>query len=658
MQRMRWVVVMTFAFCLAAMHVSADVTLPAVFGDHMVLQQRGTATVWGWAEPGEKVTVKGSWQMFGGVSATAGKDGSWRVRLKTPSAGGPHTVSIKGSNEIVLNDILIGEVWVCSGQSNMEWTMEMLNTEDNRKAAAEADFPRIRLFNVKRVFDRQPQSDCQGQWQVCTPETVKRFSAIGFYFGRELNEKLNVPVGLINTSWGGTVAEAWTSAEALRAHGDFDTALDRLAEPERFAQADKEEFERQLVAWEQKLAEVDPGTKENWQDAGLDDADWKTMELPSLWKDTELAAIDGVVWFRRVTNLPPSWARADLELNLGSIDDVDTVWVNGVKIGSTFGWEKPRTYRIPKSALRVGPNVIAVRVVDTGVEGGFGGSEEDMRIGPPGADVKASATVARTWKYKVGYAGAVPAAPQTAAEKRLNQNTPSALYNAMIHPLIPFRIAGAIWYQGESNRGRSLQYRTLFPAMIKDWRSRWGQGDFPFYYVQIAPYHYGNNDDPMSGFLREAQMMTLKTAPNVGMAVTMDIGDKDNIHPTNKADVGKRLSLWALANTYKQRDIVYSGPLYKSMKVERDTIRLSFDHIGGGLAARGGPLVGFEIAGIDQTFVPAKAEIDGKTVVVSSSQVPNPVAVRYAFKNWISPNLFNAEGLPASSFRTDNWPGE
>jgi sialate O-acetylesterase len=647
---------MTVGFCLTAMHVSADVTLPAVFGDHMVLQQRSTATVWGWAEPGEKVTVKGSWQMFGGVSATAGKDGSWRVRLKTPGAGGPHTVSIKGSNEIVLNDILIGEVWVCSGQSNMEWTMEMLNTEDNRKAAAEADFPRIRLFNVKRVFDRQPQSDCQGQWQVCTPETVKRFSAVGFYFGRELNEKLNVPVGLINTSWGGTPAETWASAEALRAHGDFDAALDRLAEPERFAQADKEEFERQLGAWEQKLAEVDPGTKENWQDAGLDDADWKTMELPSLWKDTELATVDGVVWFRRVTNLPPSWARADLELNLGSIDDVDTVWVNGVKLGTTAGWEKPRTYRIPKSALRVGPNVIAVRVVDTGIEGGFGGSEEDMRIGPPGADAKASATVARTWKYKVGYAGTVPAAPQTAAEKRLNQNTPSALYNAMIHPLIPFRIAGAIWYQGESNRDRAIQYRTLFPAMIKDWRSRWGQGDFPFYYVQIAPYNYGNSDDPLSGFLCEAQMMTLKAAPNVGMAVTMDIGDKDNIHPTNKADVGKRLSLWALANTYKQRNIVYSGPLYKTMKVERDTIRLSFDHLGGGLVARGGPLVGFEIAGIDQKFVPAKAEIDGKTVVVSSSQAPNPVAVRYGFKNWTLTNLFNAEGLPASSFRTDNWP--
>jgi sialate O-acetylesterase len=655
MKKMQWISVSVIAFCLTAMSVSADVKLPAVFGDGMVLQQRSSVPVWGWADPGEKVTVKGSWQWFG-ASATADQNGAWRVRINTPRAGGPQTLKIQGNNEIILKDILFGEVWVCSGQSNMEYTLEMLNTDEHRKAAAEADYPQIRLFNVTRVFNAKPQTDCQGQWQVCTPETAKRFSAVGYYFGRELHQKLKVPIGLINASWGGTPAEAWTSAEALRAHGDFDLMLDRLANPEQSDEQANEQYQQDLARWEQKVAEVDAGTKENWQEAGLDDADWKTMEQPMLWSQTELAKIDGVVWFRRVTNLPPSWARSDLELHLGPIDDIDTVWVNGVKIGSTFGWMKPRTYQIPKSVLRVGPNVIAVRIIDTGIEGGFNGTEDDMRIGPPGADAKSSATVARTWKYKVGYSGYLPAVPLTAAEQRLNQNSPSALYNAMIQPLIPFRIAGAIWYQGESNRDRWLQYRTLFPAMITDWRTRWGQGNFPFYYVQIAPYNYGNVDDPLSGYLYEAQMMTLKAVPNVGMAVTMDIGDKDDIHPKNKVDVGKRLSLWALAKTYNQRNIVYSGPIYKSMKVERDTIRLSFDYIGGGLVSRGGPLVGFEIAGSDRAFVPAKAEIDGNSVVVSSSQVPNPVAVRYAFKNWISPNLFNAEGLPASSFRTDDWP--
>lgn len=651
MNRARTYLMGSVLVCLAALTASADVRLPAIFADGMVLQQRSSVTVWGWADPGEKVSVKGSWQWLFGASTTADADGNWQLRINTPRAGGPHTLSIKGSSEIILNDILIGEVWLCSGQSNMEWTLDRLNTDESRAAIAGADHPQIRLFTVTREIAAEPKPDCKGQWQVCTPETARHFSAVAYYYGRKLHQTLNVPIGLINTSWGGTPAEAWTSETALRAHGDFDQAILRIQNPDQYAQAARERFE-------QAIAEVDLGTKESWQNPALDDTEWKTMELPRMWSGTELEAIDGVVWFRRVTNLPPSWARNDLELNLGSIDDIDSVWVNGVHIGTTSGWDKPRTYRIPRTALRVGPNVIAVRVIDLQGEGGFGGAEEEMRIGPPGADVKAGATVARTWKYKVGYSGPVTPAMRSLDEASLNQNSPTALYNAMIHPLLPFRIAGAIWYQGESNRERSMQYRTLFPAMITDWRTQWGQGNFPFYFVQIAPYNYGNSDHPLSGFLREAQMMTLKAVPNTGMAVTMDIGEKDDIHPRNKLDVGNRLALWALANTYNQRNLVYSGPLYKAMKVERDTIRLSFDHIGGGLVARGGPLIAFEIAGIDRVFVPAKAQIDGNSVVVSSSQVPNPVAVRYAFKNWVLPNLFNAEGLPASSFRTDDWPIE
>jgi sialate O-acetylesterase len=308
--------------------------------------------------------------------------------------------------------------------------------------------------------------------------------------------------------------------------------------------------------------------------------------------------------------------------------------------------------------LRVGPNVIAVRVIDLHGEGGFCGKEDDMRIGPPGADVKTCATVARTWKYKVSHVGAVPPPPPS-PEDAINPNTPSVLFNGMLNPLIPFRIAGAIWYQGESNCDRAIQYRTLFPAMIRDWRAHWKQGDFPFYYVQIAPYSYGNSQAIGSALLREAQLLTLKAVPNVGMAVTMDIGEENDIHPKNKRDVGKRLSLWALACTYGMDDIVYSGPLYRAMKVQGEAIRISFDYVGSGLVARGGPLTDFEIAGIDRKFVPANAEIQSdNAVLVSSPQVPNPVAVRYAFRNWAQPNLFNAEGLPASSFRTDNWPIE
>lgn len=646
------------AFLWLATTAVAEVKLPSLFADGMVLQQRSNVTVWGWAEPGERVSVRGSWQWLGRSTATTDAEGRWQVRLNTPRAGGPHTLTIQGNNEIVLSDILIGEVWVCSGQSNMEWTLRMLATEDARQAAAEADYPQIRLFSVKRVYNVEPQADCEGQWQVCTPETALNFSAVAYYFGRELHEKLNVPIGLINTSWGGTPAEAWASAAALRAHGDFGDALNRIEYPEQYEQAAREQFARDVALWEQQLPEFDRGTQENWQAPALDDSDWETMELPGLWSGTELENLDGVVWFRRITNLPPSWARADLELTLGPIDDIDTVWINGVKVGTTVGYDRPRTYRIPAQVLRTGPNVIAVRVVDLQLEGGFSGSSDAMRIGAPGETERVGATVAGQWKYKIGYRGAVPAVPQSARTAPLNQNTPTVLYNTMIHPLIPFRIAGAIWYQGESNVGRSLQYRTLFPAMITDWRTRWGQGDFPFYYVQIAPYRYDRSDAPDSAFLREAQMLSLKSATNVGMAVTMDIGSESDIHPRNKHDVGKRLALWALGKTYNQRGVVFSGPLYKAMKVERDTIRLSFDHVGGGLVSRGGPLAAFEIAGIDRTFVPAKADIVGDSVVVSSSQVPNPVAVRYAFRNWVQPNLFNAAGLPASSFRTDDWPIE
>lgn len=646
------------AVCCLISPVRAAVRLPAVFSDQMVLQQRSNVTVWGWAEPGERIKVKGSWQRFGGASTVAAEDSRWKVRLKTPRAGGPHTLTVKGDNEIVLKDVLIGEVWVCSGQSNMEWMFSRMNTEEARHAVDTADFPNIRLFTVKQEFAEKPKADCSGQWQVCTPQTARDFSAVAFYFGRELHQKLDVPIGLINTSWGGTPAEAWTSAKALRAHGGFDEALDRLENPDAYLEAARKDYQQKLAEWENSLTEIDPGTKENFQHPLYDDSDWKTMDQPTPWTGTELEDIDGVVWFRRVTNLPPSWARNDLELHLGPIDDIDTVWVNGVRIATSTTWYKPRTYRLPAEVLRVGPNVIAVRVIDLHGEGGFCGKEDDMRIGPPGADVKTCATVARTWKYKVSHVGAVPPPPPS-PEDAINPNTPSVLFNGMLNPLIPFRIAGAIWYQGESNCDRAIQYRTLFPAMIRDWRAHWKQGDFPFYYVQIAPYSYGNSQAIGSALLREAQLLTLKAVPNVGMAVTMDIGEENDIHPKNKRDVGKRLSLWALACTYGMDDIVYSGPLYRAMKVQGEAIRISFDYVGSGLVARGGPLTDFEIAGIDRKFVPANAEIQSdNAVLVSSPQVPNPVAVRYAFRNWAQPNLFNAEGLPASSFRTDNWPIE
>ncbi|MCI0500030.1 MAG: hypothetical protein L0Y36_10215 [Planctomycetales bacterium] len=641
-------ILMAVAVLTAVIH--AEVKLPALFGNSMVLQQKSNVTVWGWAEPGEKVTVKADWSRSA-KSDRADKEGKWSIKLKTPSAGGPHTLTVSGNNSITLNDLLIGEVWVCSGQSNMEYTMAWLLSDAVNADIAKANYPQMRLFTVKKAIAAEPLTDVEGAWQACSPDVVANFSATSYYFGQKLHKELNVPIGLVSTNWGGTPAEAWASKEALSAFSQFKDQIEPLGTSDHETAA-KQAYQRAVKDWEDKVAALDAGMQEEWFSPYLDDSGWKEMELPALWTGAELEPIDGILWFRRVTNLPPSWAHTDMELHLGPIDDIATIWFNGVNIGTTFGWNTPRVYQIPASALHVGKNTLAVRVIDTGGKGGFGGKEEDMRIGPLGADVKTCATVAQTWKYKVSAAGAVPTVPTNLSA--FNQNTPTTLYNGMIAPLIPFRIAGAIWYQGESNCYDPILYRCLLPAMIADWRQQWNQGDFPFYYVQIAPYQYDNQT--CSQAVREAQLMTLNASPNVGMAVTMDIGEEKDVHPKNKQDVGDRLARWALAKTYGQKDIVYSGPVCKKMKIEDDKIRVMFDYIDGGLMAKDGTLSDFMIAGDDKNFVPARAVIDGDTVVVSSQAVPNPVAVRYGWSNWVSGTLFNKAGLPASSFRTDDWP--
>ena len=378
------------------------------------------------------------------------------------------------------------------------------------------------------------------------------------------------------------------------------------------------------------------------------------MELPTAWESTELGNFDGTVWFRRVFRLPPSWAKADLTVKLGPIDDMDIVWVNGKKIGATkeYGyWNKPRVYNVPASITNVGPNVITVYVVDTGGGGGLWGKPEQMIVKPAGAKDKSAATLKGKWGYKTGIdAKDIP--PQPKSSTGFNAHTPTSLYNGMIAPLIPYAIKGAIWYQGESNADRAYQYRTLFPIMIKNWREDWARGDFPFYFVQIAPFL---NQIPE---IREAQLLTYRKVSNTGIVVTTDIGNTHDIHPKNKQDVGKRLALWALAKTYGNKDIVYSGPLYKSMKVEGQKIQLFFDYADGGLVAKGGALTHFIIAGEDKNFVEAKAVIDGNTIVVQSDKVKNPVAVRFGWENTAEPNLFNKAQLPASPFRTDDQPGE
>ncbi len=624
----------------------ADVKLPAVIADNMVLQQNKTITLWGWADPSESISVKPSWQKRP-KKTKADKDGNWSINTKTPKASGPHTITITANNTITIQTVMTGEVWLCSGQSNMEWPMSKVN--NSQQEIASAKFPGIRIFTVKNTISKTPLPDCTGSWSQCSPETVGSFSAVGYFFGRNIHQELNIPVGLISADWGGTPAESWTSAKTLKKMDDFALAVETLE------QSDPSEIEKLLKQkmnqWQKQINEKDPGSKEYWQSPSTDDAEWKTMELPKDWTSTELASFDGVVWFRKTTNLPPSWSKNDMTITLGPIDDYDTLYVNGIEIGQTLNWSTPRQYTIPASALKTGKNTIAVRVIDLHGNGGIYGIPEQMTLKPTGAPDSQAVKLAGTWKYKTGaLAKDVPAIPQTSPS--INAHTPTSLYNGMIAPLTNYGIAGAIWYQGESNAARAYQYRKLFPAMIEDWRDNFDQGNFPFYFVQIAPYSYAPNVP--SEKLREAQFLTLKNTKNSGMAVTSDIGNIKDIHPRNKQDVGKRLALWALAKTYGKKDVVYSGPVYKKFKIQDSKIRLYFEYTDGGLVAKDGPLTDFTIAGTDKAFVPATATIDGDTIIVSSDKVPDPTAVRFAWSNTAEPNLFNGAGLPASSFRTDD----
>jgi sialate O-acetylesterase len=638
----------------------ADVRVPALIGDNMVLQQGRRVRVWGWAEPGERVTVT-----FRGEKATATADarGRWEVSTGPHKAGGPFELTVAGRNTLTFRNVLVGEVWVCSGQSNMEWSL--VNAQDGAKESAAADYPFIHLFTVTKKTSATPLEDVEGRWVVTTPKEAAQFSAVGYFFGRELHKRLNVPVGLIHTSWGGTPAEAWTSRAVLAADPTLKPILERYDRQLTDLPRLQREYEAAQAEWARKYMTEDAGNKgeaEGYAKPGFDAAVWKGMRLPQFWESAGLD-VDGVVWFRREVEVPAFWAGKDLTLKLGAIDDFDTTYFNGERVGSTGAdtpnaWVALREYRVPGSLVRAGRNTVAVRVYDRMGGGGFGGGE--MSLAPVGAAKADAVTLDGEWSYKEEATvpsrridwGSQPQAPGPA-----NPNSPTVLYNAMLAPLTPYAIRGAIWYQGESNAGRAYQYRVLFPAMIRDWRAAWGEGDFPFYFVQLANWKARPQDSIDSEWaeLREAQTLTLRT-PHTGMAVTIDIGNPEDIHPRNKLDVGLRLARWALADTYGMR-LEKSGPLYDSFKVEGDKVRISFKHAGGLKTRDGAAPAGFYVAGADRRFVPAEARIEKGEVVAWSKDVPAPVAVRYAWADNPTVNVYNSDDLPASPFRTDDWPG-
>lgn len=652
-------VILLLAFFPIGTLAYSQISLPAMFSDNMVLQQQSDVPIWGKAKANSKVKIVTSWDKRT-YSAVADSNGKWQVSLKTPSAGGPYEITVSEKNTVRLRNILIGEVWICSGQSNMEMPLAGWGKiVDYEKEISEANYPNIRLLQAKRKTSTYPLEDVVldgAGWQICSPETIENFSATAYFFGRDLHQNLDVPIGLIHTSWGGTPAEAWTSAESLTAMPEYVEKVENFSRWPQEVEEQRKSVQPKIDEWDRNVLSKDFGMKNNVALAAqpnFNDEDWKIVSVPEVWENNILPDFDGFVWYRKTIEIPEDWAGNNLTLYLGTIDDNDITYFNGKEIGRTDGYNIDRQYTVPAKLVKKGKATIAVRVMDTGGAGGFRSDAGKMYVAPANKKTLRE-NLDGEWKCKAAVnMKDIGARPQFVAE---NPHNPTCLYNAMIAPFVPYTIKGAIWYQGETNAGRAYQYRTLFPLMINDWRTKWGY-NFPFYFVQLANFMKPNDHPVESAWaeLREAQLKTLGLA-NTGMAVIIDIGDAEDIHPKNKQDVGKRLALQAREKTYGQ-NIIGSGPIYASYRIENGKIRIIFQPNESKLIAKNGELKGFTVAGPDRKFYNAHAEIDGNEVVVSSPEVKFPIAVRYAWADNPACNLYNEAGLPASPFRTDDWAG-
>ncbi|MCB0569356.1 MAG: beta galactosidase jelly roll domain-containing protein [Phaeodactylibacter sp.] len=623
----------------------AQPSLPYCFSDHMVLQRGQAIPVWGWAPSGATVTVT---LAGNNQNAQADKQGRWSTRLPAMEAGGPYELKVADEQfTVTFTDVLVGEVWVCSGQSNMEWPVQLAN--DAATEMGKADFPKIRLLTVPRNMANLPQKNTLSTaWEVCNPETVKDFSAVGYFFGRALWEQYEVPIGLIDDAWGGTVVETWMSPGAFAE----DSLLVEVARslPAINLQGMLDSAEIASRAWEASMDSLDIGLEEEWYKKDMDWSQWQTMALPQSWESAGLRGQDGVVWFKHTFQLTAEEAQKPVTVKLGPIDDSDYTFLNGLALGRTLNqYNVPRSYPVPLDYLQEGDNTITVRVKDTGGDGGIWGEPESMKV----VTAEREIPLAGDWSYAVGTKNMPPQPSATMGPNSL----PSLLYNGMIHPIVPYALRGAIWYQGESNADQAMLYRSRFRGLIRDWRAQWAQGDFPFLFVQLANFHAAPNQPGESSWaeLREAQTMAL-AEPNTGMALAIDIGDANDIHPRNKQEVGRRLALAARAIAYGE-ELLYQGPVYESSKVEGNKITVRFSQVGQGLQNRTGrkSLPGFALAGADGKWHWANAQIvDKNTVQVSSDKLSAPKFLRYAWAdNPGELGLYNSEGLPAGPFRTD-----
>ncbi len=632
-----------FLFFQATTH--AQISLPKVFGDSMVLQRGIKIPLWGNAKPGTLIIAK-----LGEAQATAktNQEGKWQIKLPSFKAGGPYTLEIaesdKPNSKIQLKEILIGDVWLASGQSNMEWPVQQ--AMDAKKEIANANYPQIRFLVVQQDKQLKPQDDIlAGRWKVCKSSNVKEWSAVAYYFARKIHADQNVPVGIIQSTWGGTPVEAWTSKEMLLTSP---ITKEKTLSNDTLAQ-DREDFIQDslnLIRFWEIVYNPQNNTDKIIPASGYNDADWSAVEMPTLVKDFGIGAYEGMVWLRKKITLPQSFAQKDLTINLGHPEMNYSLYFNGEAICKNVWNAAPtHSYTIPANLVKSGENTIAIRVAMLWTGGGIHPAD-DIYI----TDGAFKISLAGKWLFNKDL--------ETPLPKMLNyQYYPTVLFNGMINPVIAYGIKGFIWYQGESNAGAAYDYRKLFPMLIKDWRQRWGQGNLSFLYVQLANYMKTIPFPSESEWaeLREAQTLAL-SLPNTGMAVAIDIGEANDIHPKNKQEVGRRLALIANKLVYKQ-DGIASGPTFKSSRKDGSRIRISFTNAGGLSTDDGKEIKGFAIAGKDKQFYWAKAIVEGNEVIVYSDKVVEPVAVRYAWADNPECNLVNSEGLPAVPFRTDQWKG-
>lgn len=635
-----------FSFCLrnsAVAQQSLSLKLANIFSDNMVIQQGINSPIWGFANPKEKIRIE-----FAGkrTIAKVDKDGKWMIKLPAQKAGGPYSLKVTSKTCVVeFKNVMVGEVWLASGQSNMEFMMYKASNASHEISTA--NYPEIRLFSVPVSTSVQPLTDLsRGKWVVCDPSSVKSFSAVAFFFAQEIYKQRKVPVGIINASLGSSAAEAWTSRNMLEELPEFKDRLLRI-DTDTTKWNEKVLKIKQYESEERKsiVEKASDGIRIGAHNLDYDDQAWKSSTFPMNMKKIGLPGYWGFVWFRKEFNLTEEQAKYDLLMELPIYCDDFSLYFNGIDVGNFNKQPVLSSYVIPKGSAKVGKNVIALRI-RTYFGTAYIGTEDSPMPKISAKDYTFNVPISGNWKYNATIE------PKIYANQEYF-NTPTVLYNGMIAPIIPYRIKGVIWYQGESNANRPIEYRTLFPSLIKNWRNTWNQGDFPFLFVQLASRKKEGEQDLQYALARESQTYALKL-PNTAMATAVDLGEKYDTHPKNKDAVGKRLALAALKVAYNE-DVVYSGPVYKSMKIENDSIRLSFSHLGSGLMIKGAELNGLKIAGKDHEFYNAKAFISGNQVMVYSSMVKEPIAVRYCFESWSEGNLYNKEGIATPQFRTDDW---